>query len=98
MSTKLYKYLFYINLGIIIIAFLYAIIGSFLSDDITTLCLILYLTFLLLSWTFCIIFFFINIYGFFTKKFNRKVHLLLIILLAIWIGFGIDFYFNGILP
>ena len=85
-SSKIYNYLFYSNLYIIIFAIIYAIFESFFLDNISkiTLSLNLYFMLILLSWSFCITFFIINVYGFITKKLNRIVHLLLIII------FGLD--------
>lgn len=98
---KLYKYLYIINLWLIIGIFLYTCIGSIFSiKEISEIknveFLRIYCIGLLLAPTLCISFLGLNIWGLFIDKPNKKKLIVTIIILSIWIYWGIYTWSKGV--
>jgi len=99
--NKIFKVCYFINLIIIAGILIYPLISMIISnekDSFELFILQIYAFAILLAFTFCITFLGLNIWGVFINYKYRIIHILVIVIMLIWILWGIYQYHHGVLP
>ncbi len=88
--NKIYNFFYFINIGIILIPFIYHIIIYFFHKDEGMLILYLIHTFLILGITGCIMFFILNLIG--LLYFKKRIYIILLFCSISWALLSIIIY------